>query len=59
MVLRNREIGICISALELALTVEKLYEKDEWAGTSRVNEKIIDLKNILERLNELEPESNM
>lgn len=47
------------NALELALTVEKLYEKDEWAGTSRVNEKIIDLKNILERLNELEPESNM
>lgn len=47
------------NALELAVTVEKLYEKDEWAGTNRVNKKIIDLKNILERLNELETESNM
>lgn len=31
-------------ALELALTVEKLYDKDEWAETNRVNDKIINLK---------------
>lgn len=47
------------NALELALTVEKLYNKDEWAGTNRVNEKIINLKDILKRLNELETKSNM
>ena len=36
-----------------------LFKKGECAGTNRVNEKIIDLKNILERLNELEIERNM
>ena len=47
------------NALGLALTVEKLYDKAELAGVSRVKEKISDLKNIANRLNELETESNM
>ena len=47
------------NVLGLALTVEKLYDKTELAGVSRVKEKISDLKNIANRLNELETESNM
>ena len=47
------------NALGLALAVEKLYDKGELAGVSRVKEKISDLKNIANRLNELETESNM
>ncbi len=47
------------NALGLALAVEKLYDKGESAGVSRVKEKISDLKNIANRLNELEAESNM
>lgn len=47
------------NALGLALAVEKLYDKAELAGVSRVKEKISDLKNIVNRLNELETESNM
>lgn len=47
------------NALGLALTVEKLYDKAELAGVSRVKEKISDLKNIANRLNELYAESNM
>ena len=47
------------NALGLALTVEKLYDKAELAGVSRVKEKISDLKNIANRLNELDTESNM
>lgn len=47
------------NALGLALTVEKLYDKAELAGVSRVKEKISDLKNITNRLNELDTESNM
>lgn len=47
------------NALGLALAVEKLYDKGESAGVIRVKEKISDLKNIANRLNELEAESNM
>ena len=47
------------NALGLALAVEKLYDKSESAGVIRVKEKISDLKNIANRLNELEAESNM
>ena len=45
-------------ALELALTVEKLYDKDEWAGTNRVNEKINSLKKVIIKLDELSVSDN-
>ena len=47
------------NALELALAVEKLYDKSESAGVSRVKEKISELKNIANRLNELKAKSNV
>ena len=46
------------NALELALTVEKLYDKDEWAGTNRVNEKINSLKKVIIKLDELSVSDN-
>ena len=46
------------NALELALTVEKLYDKDEWAGTNRVNEKISSLKKVIIKLDELSVSDN-
>ena len=47
------------NALELALAVEKLYDKDDSAGINRIKEKINDLENITSRLNALEAKSNM
>ena len=46
------------NALELALTVEKLYDKDEWAGTNRVNKKISSLKKVIIKLDELNVSDN-
>ena len=47
------------NALELALAVEKLYDKDDLPAINRIMKKINDLENITSRLNELEAKSNM
>ena len=47
------------NALELALAVEKLYDKDDLPAINRIKKKINDLENITSRLNELEAKSNM
>lgn len=47
------------NALELALAVEKLYDKDDLPAMNRIKKKIDDLENITSRLNELEAKSNM
>ncbi len=47
------------NVLELALAVEKLYDKDDMSGINRVEKKINDLENITSRLKELEAKSNM
>ena len=47
------------NALELALAVEKLYDKDDLPAINRIKKKIDDLENITSRLNELEAKSNM
>lgn len=46
------------NALELALTVEKLYGKDEWTGKNRINERISSLKKVIIKLNELNISDN-
>lgn len=47
------------NALELALAVEKLYDKDDLPAKNRIKKKINELENIISRLNELEAKSNM
>ena len=47
------------NALELALAVEKLYDKDDLPAINRIKKKINDLENITSRLNELKTKSNM
>ena len=47
------------NALELALAVEKLYDKDDLPAINRIKKKINELENITSRLNELEAKSNM
>ena len=46
-------------ALELALAVEKLYDKDDLPAINRIKKKINELENITSRLNGLEAKSNM
>ena len=41
------------NALELALAVEKLYDKDDLTAINRIKKKINDLENITSRLNKL------
>ena len=47
------------NALELALAVEKLYDKDDLSAINRIMKKINDLENITSRLNELKVKSNL
>lgn len=47
------------NALELALAVEKLYDKDDLSAINRIMKKIDDLENITSRLNELKAKSNL